>query len=467
MSCYKILLDKVIDEEVEKLPLSNANKNHSKRFIKMLIKDGRSQNGDPFSFTDKPYNYLSKGFGNNYKKSFLDVLISEKLVEVDNKYSTNLSFSKKYKVSENLAILSDSLCLSLPTHLHDFGGLLHYVPSFLQDIDYQSIASTKRGCILRTKKVKNYMNLEDDFVKCVSKLHVDFNKIEKVIENYVNSISPRSFNINHSIKRKVIPIKNLNGKSDIIYFTKENAIKYALENNVDIIEDFNGTIFATDLYKFVYNKKHEITENYLEALINLDEKNFYASRNETNNRLDTNLTNFPSILLEVLLEDNNLVEIDLCNSQFAIFSHLIPKEVVGEDVDLFKTLSQECELYPYLQEKMALSSRKEAKIVCFEICFSSHKNHSQYVTEMRKLFPNVMMWVDDFKKQNGDNQFAIMLQKKEAEIFIDNLYVMIREEDIFCLTKHDSLIVKSCDEFKVRNIIEEYFKNIEFKATIR
>ena len=86
MSCYKILLDKVIDEEVEKLPLSNANKNHSKRFIKMLIKDGRSQNGDPFSFTDKPYNYLSKGFGNNYKKSFLDVLISEKLVEVDNLY---------------------------------------------------------------------------------------------------------------------------------------------------------------------------------------------------------------------------------------------------------------------------------------------------------------------------------------------------------------------------------------------
>ena len=240
-----------------------------------------------------------------------------------------------------------------------------------------------------------------------------------------------------------------------------------MENNVDIIEDFNGTIFATDLYKFVYNKKHEITENYLEALINLDEKNFYASRNETNNRLDTNLTNFPSILLEVLLEDNNLVEIDLCNSQFAIFSHLIPKEVVGEDVDLFKTLSQECELYPYLQEKMALSSRKEAKIVCFEICFSSHKNHSQYVTEMRKLFPNVMRWVDDFKKQNGDNQFAIMLQKKEAEIFIDNLYPMIREQDIFCLTKHDSLIVKAEDEYKVRNIIEEYFEEINFKAVLR
>ena len=86
---------------------------------------------------------------------------------------------------------------------------------------------------------------------------------------------------------------------------------------------------------------------------------------------------------------------------------------------------------------------------------------------MRRLFPTVMKWVDEFKEKYGDNQFAIMLQKKEAEIFIDNLYIMIREEDIFCLTKHDSLIVKSCDEFKVRNIIEEYFITIEFKATIR
>ena len=41
------------------------------------------------------------------------------------------------------------------------------------------------------------------------------------------------------------------------------------------------------------------------------------------------------------------------------------------------------------------------------------------------------------------------------------------EQNIFCLTKHDSLIVKAEDEYKVRNIIEEYFKNIEFKATIR
>ena len=78
-----------------------------------------------------------------------------------------------------------------------------------------------------------------------------------------------------------------------------------------------------------------------------------------------------------------------------------------------------------------------------------------------------MKWVDEFKEKYGDNQFAIMLQKKEAEIFIDNLYVMIREEDIFCLTKHDSLIVKAEDEYKVRNIIEEYFKEINFKAVLR
>ena len=199
----------------------------------------------------------------------------------------------------------------------------------------------------------------------------------------------------------------------------------------------------------------------------MEYKYFHASRNDTNNRLDTNLTNFPSILLEVIKEDNGLVEIDLCNSQFAIFSHLIPEDVVGEDVELFKQLSSECGLYPYLQEKMALHTRKEAKTVCFEVCFSSHKNHSQYVTEMRQLFPNVMRWVDGFKEKHGYNQFAILLQKKEAEIFIDNLYPVIREQDIYCLTKHDSLIVKAEDEYRVRNIVEDYFDEINFKATLK
>ena len=465
---YKIVLDEVIEEAVLKLPLSNVHKNNARRFLHILLKDGERENGDRFSFTDKPYLYLSKVFRNTYYKDFLKTIIEEGIVEVNESYSSDLHFCKKYRVSEKLAKMVISTCNQVDIMEDVVGedsGLLHNVLRFSQLPNYQTIRNNKIDLNVKIKQKLSNMDIEKDFDKCASQLYVNFPKLESVIEKYVNGILPNSFNINYAVKRKVIPIQKDDGST--LYLSKTQALNYTRKRNVDIIEDFNGRIIIEDLFKFIVNKRHSVTESYLESLINLSEKNFYAERNSTNNRLDTNLTNFPSLLLEVIKEDNGLVEIDLCNSQFAIFAHLIPEDVVGGDVELFKTLSQECELYPYLQEKMALSSRKEAKIVCFEICFSSHKNHSQYVTEMRKLFPNVMRWVDDFKKQNGDNQFAIMLQKKEAEIFIDNLYPMIREQDIFCLTKHDSLIVKAEDEYKVRNIIEEYFEEINFKATIR
>ena len=467
---YKIVLDEVIEEAILKLPLSNVHKNNVRRFLHILLKDGERKNGDRFSFTDKPYLYLSKVFRNTYYKDFLKTIIEEGVVEVNESYSSDLHFCKKYRVSEKLAKMVISTCNQVDIMEDVVGedsGLLHNVLRFSQLPNYQTIRNNKIDLNVKIKQKLSNMDIEKDFDKCASQLYVNFPKLESVIEKYVNGILPNSFNINHAVKRKVIPIKGVSQKEEVTYFTKQKALDYTREKGVDIIEDFNGRIIIDDLFKFLVKKRHSVAESYLESLINLSEKNFYAERNSTNNRLDTNLTNFPSLLLEVIKEDNCLVEVDLCNSQFTIFAHLIPEEVVGDDVSLFKALSQECELYPYLQEKMSLSSRKEAKTVCFEVCFSSHKNRSQYVTEMRRLFPNVMRWVDDFKKQNGDNQFAIMLQKKEAEIFIDNLYPMIREQDIFCLTKHDSLIVKAEDEYKVRNIIEEYFEEINFKATIR
>ena len=86
---------------------------------------------------------------------------------------------------------------------------------------------------------------------------------------------------------------------------------------------------------------------------------------------------------------------------------------------------------------------------------------------MREMFPSVMKYVDTFKKENGSNQFSISLQKKEAEIFIDNLYPKVRKRKLFCLTKHDSLIVRREDEAEVRQIIKEYFNEIGFKAHLK
>ena len=100
---YKIVLDEVIEEAILKLPLSNVHKNNVRRFLHILLKDGERKNGDRFSFTDKPYLYLSKVFRNTYYKDFLKTIIEEGVVEVNESYSSDLHFSKKYKISEKLA----------------------------------------------------------------------------------------------------------------------------------------------------------------------------------------------------------------------------------------------------------------------------------------------------------------------------------------------------------------------------
>ena len=295
---YKIVLDEVIEEAVLKLPLSNVHKNNVRRFLHILLKDGERENGDRFSFTDKPYLYLSKVFRNTYYKDFLKTIIEEGIVEVNESYSSDLHFRKKYRVSEKLAKMVISTCNQVDIMKDVVGensGLLHNVLRFSQLPNYQTIRNNKIDLNVKIKQKLSNMDIEKDFDKCASQLYVNFPKLESVIEKYVNGILPNSFNINYAVKRKVIPIQKDDGST--LYLSKTQALDYTRKRNVDIIEDFNGRIIIEDLFKFIVNKRHSVTESYLESLINLSEKNFYAERNSTNNRLDTNLTNFPSLLL--------------------------------------------------------------------------------------------------------------------------------------------------------------------------
>jgi hypothetical protein len=77
-----------------------------------------------------------------------------------------------------------------------------------------------------------------------------------------------------------------------------------------------------------------------------------------------------------------------------------------------------------------------------------------------------MNWIDKYKKDNGYENFAIMLQKKESEIFIDGIYKDIIRSKVWSLTKHDSIICKSGDYDKVKQIMEDYFDKIKFKGTL-
>ena len=59
-----------------------------------------------------------------------------------------------------------------------------------------------------------------------------------------------------------------------------------------------------------------------------------------------------------------------------------------------------------------------------------------------------------------------MLQKKESEIFIDGLMKKVKLRGYCCFTRHDSIVVSKNNELVVRKIMEDYFREINYKCKI-
>jgi hypothetical protein len=121
-----------------------------------------------------------------------------------------------------------------------------------------------------------------------------------------------------------------------------------------------------------------------------------------------------------------------------------------------------------------LSSRDNAKEMMMELCFSGHQYYSPYKIKLKKLFPTIVTYISEHKKhavkmygKEAQNQFAIWLQKTEAAIFIDGVYDSLKNQGLWCLTKHDSLIVKRGHAEHIQQSVQNYFHEIGFTCCLR
>lgn len=174
-----------------------------------------------------------------------------------------------------------------------------------------------------------------------------------------------------------------------------------------------------------------------------------------------------SMLVDEICLQNGLVQIDLSNSQFAILTNVLKEHLDSDDFKRFKMLSISGKLYAYIQRIIGLESVADAKNAMFEIMFSSRRNNTPSKAKLKKLFPSVISWMDRYKKDFGDNQFSIMLQNKESEIFIDCLLTKIKAMQLFCLTKHDSLIVRRNDYAMVLDVLKTEFEKIDLEYSLK
>lgn len=297
----------------------------------------------------------------------------------------------------------------------------------------------------------------------MNSLNLDYNLLEDIVKERLNRLDLRDFIIDKEITPVSIKVKLDNGKE--VFRNTETLLSN--------IKDGNCLIKDKSIYKvvspeqFLGKKKVTMMMYYSNSIERLKYNCISVKRNTTNNRLDTNLTNMASVLVDEICRQNDLAQVDLSNSQFTLLTNELNKHLDTIDFKHFRELTSNGALYAYIAKELGLKSDKNGKQLMFEIMFSNHRNNSAFKKKIKELFPSVVAWIDNYKKTDGDAHFSIMLQLKESFLFIDKIFERIKKKKMLCFSKHDSMIVRSENLEQVIEITKEEFEKINLDYRLK
>lgn len=191
-------------------------------------------------------------------------------------------------------------------------------------------------------------------------------------------------------------------------------------------------------------------------------KTLRFKRNDTNKRLDTNLTNMASDLRPFIVGFENMSYLDLSNSQPVLFNILLQSyrkkasEALLKEIESYFSITTSGKWYEWLQGLYGLT-RNECKEIWMKIAYSKNSHNTEIKNVFRKEFPLVYGIIAEIKKEKHAN-FAIELQKIESKIFIDEICKELVNNSIVPYTMHDGLLVPSEHEMVTLNIMQSILK---------
>jgi hypothetical protein len=439
-----------------------------------------------WEFRNYPSNYWKKVLGSHYNEIIIP-LKNASIIQSNESYSTETNECKGYRLNP------DFFCAEI----------------LKEETQMQRKPKSNTPLSKYSRKIMRSVRLNTDIRNIYLFIddYVDGGAIEaKLLRN--QAINQETFELSYWI----------DGKKHFHWVKLNEALAIAKTQNLDLIQD--GKKFLVASYEYYLSaKKNWIRFSYRRNIEKIANRKYYANRGENNNRLNHNLTNMPSILLPFLTLDKERIKgVDLSNSQFVFFARLLEKghftEIIKgieertkqrkqatkeatianmflnnrlnsevfctknpeltEDVALFIKFAKNGKLYEFIRDELNLgrgeAGRKKAKQMMFELFFSSHKNTSTRKTDLKKILPVLIEIIDTFKKEKGDNQFAILLQKFESEVFIDRIYSKLANLGFKALTKHDSLLCKESDveavEAFIRAELDQVFGEGEYQLKV-
>ena len=427
-----IYLPKDIKLKVEALDIKRCDKDNIYKFLMILISKAKKE-GDIYREVALAFNYLKRVLGAGTYKRIITHL--EKLGIITCDYFKVMTLNKKGRCYRYKLVFKER-------YSREKGVAVSY-------------SSTKASEALQTQVFQEWF--EGDFKSLV----MPMNELRAIAKRRKENVSLTNCKVGTEIRENVVEIVDI--RTNFSYrASKEVAMGRANLHNRLLIQDKSACYIMTE-GEYLRFKRSAVELSDSDALNKIESGNLRAARNTTNQRLDTNFTNLPNEFMAEICKANNLKTLDIVNSQIALMSRVMP-DLNTADSELFKSISVDGTFYESVQQLLGLKSRKEAKIVSFEMLFSARGNRSVYLKRMREVFPSVMAWVDGYKLEHGDNMFAVMLQREESKIFVDGLLRRIKVLGYLCFTKHDSIIYRAGDAGEIERIAEGYFAEIGFKC---
>ena len=454
--------------------------------------------------------YWKKVFGGNYKLKIINPLL-----EFDILQQYDFGFRKnfvgiRYRINPNLItrdhVVIEYLNKGNSNIVTSDDEIYNYGNRF--DINFISNTIIRLDNVKVKKWVKD--NAEEIFTENLNLEYIKDLPDEYIIE-YIDEVESKDIydNTHYSYNKKHSSIK---------------AIKTVGNQLNKRLIFYNGKFYLVNLPKFKEQKIENIIFHYNREISKITSLPLVEKRSPTTLRIYSNLVNLPSRLLPfILINNNSIVQIDLKTSQFLLFANILnvylksgaskllslfsSKETqkllkrlikildkikdklpnIGVDVnyeysgkysnhDLIRFIRDVFfdDFYEIIKKELGFSNRGLAKQIMFQLIFKRDTKPNILIKKILERYPTVIAIINEYKKEiykinkfDEYNNFSVLLQRIEAEIFIDKILYPIRKKGVPIFTRHDSVIIKEERGEQILNHIKTVFDDLNFKFNFK
>ncbi|ALW85933.1 hypothetical protein AUC43_13000 [Hymenobacter sedentarius] len=257
-------------------------------------------------------------------------------------------------------------------------------------------------------------------------------------------------------------------------------------NGEQVFRAGKGGFVVATASEFKRRKVDDILRGWKRAIRGLEENSFEPERVSTNNRLVTQLTEFPKQLLPFVLVDGvELEEVDIANSQVAFLVFVLEHgDILGAGLTI-PPLTSSPETRRFFEEAKAGTIYQDFARCCgrerdwgkreiFRLLFSSNPAQWPSWKKFVEQYGAVATWLLEFNRVNQERfgnedaprNLAVYLQRLEADIMIDRVYPRLKQAELTAFTKHDSLLCPPWDCREATAIMKQVFAEVGFEAVV-